>query len=336
MSEADSLRGRVLSRLRGLDGKWRTELCELSIDQLFGQRLRELIEPEALTQLLLVSLREQPVRRALERQIGPLLARHAQACAGSELRLRELVGPRAHDKLLALAPKLRLPPGRWARSAVDPALVRQLLGPVWSQVLVHFAKRLTLAGTGGAGARPRAGLTSILARSMEEQAQRLIDRGRSMMGGLGSEVERRLMAAARDFSDNAAQLFRAALIARVESDEGRMLVAEIVRGVIDQTMHARLSDLQTDLDALPLADILELVPDLVSHAVSSAFVEDSVQRELAAWLTLEADRTLGELLDESGSRLLVRELLTRQLDRMLISLAQRPAFERWIDRLLED
>src|SRR5206468_3292871 len=105
---------------------------------------------------------------------------------------------------------------------VDAALFRRLFAPVWTNLLLSFAKRLPLPGMGGGGGaagggaagavgRGVSGIAGRITRSAKEQAERLVDAGKSVMGGLGTEVERRLQAAAKDFSDSAAEVFREAL-----------------------------------------------------------------------------------------------------------------------------
>jgi hypothetical protein len=337
MTDADALRERVLQRLQSAEGPWRAQLHALAIDHLLALRVGELVELDALRQLLSSALVEDNVRRAVQRHVAPGFARYGQAARATETRLHALIAPSAQHKLQRIAQRLRLPPARWLGSAVDPAQVRQLLGPVWTQVLVNFAKRLPLPGVAAAASpRSRPGLTSMLSRTVQEQAEKLVDRGRSMMGGLGQEVERRLVAAARDFSDSAAQLFRDALIERLDSAEGQRIVAEISTRVIEQLAQARIADLQADVDALPIGEILELVPELVSQSLTTQFVQDVVQSELAHWLTLEGDRSLAELLDESGLRPLVVSALASHLDQYTASFSRSPAFEDWLKQLFDE
>lgn len=330
------MRERVLSRLRSADGPWRAQLHELAIDHLLSLRVGELVELETLRQLLSSALVEDNVRRAVQRHVAPGFERHGQAARATDTRLDALIAPPVLQKLQRIGEGTRLPPARWLGSAVDPAQVRQLLGPVWTQVLVNFAKRLPLSGAAAALPLSRSGLTGMLSRTVQEQAEKLVDRGRSMMGGLGLEVERRLVAAARDFSDSAAQLFREALLERLESAEGRKLVAEISARVIEQLARARLADLQADLDAIPIGDLLELAPELLPQAIATEFVQDAVQRELAHWLALEGERTLAELLDESGLRSLVVSALASRLEHFTDSFSRTPAFEAWLTRLLTE
>jgi hypothetical protein len=334
----EALHARILDRLNAPDSPYRAQASALVVDHLLAQPLRALLDLDEVRRLVLSALTEGNVRRAVERHVAPGFARHAEAIVSTQVQVGSLVSKVAHDKLRQIAHKLQLPEARWAQAAVDPLLVRRLLAPVWTQVLLNFAKRLPIPGAGGHHGAPAArsggsGITGFLSRSVQEQAEKLIDRGRSAMGGLGAEVERRLLAAARDFSDGAAQVFRDTLYERLQSDEGRELVGKICVGVIDHVIQTRFADLQPDLDALPMDEVLDLVPDLVAHAAPSTFVQDIVQRELAAWLSLEGERSLGALLHEAGSFDEARAALVRRSEQLSAGLFQTREFADWVTRL---
>jgi hypothetical protein len=86
---------------------------------------------------------------------------------------------------------------------------------------------------------------------------------------------------------------------------------------------------------LPIDRVLELVPDLVSHAARSGFVLEIVERELNAYLAVEGDRTLGTLLTELGVLDDARALLVARGDRLVRTLAAQAAFADWLSRLLD-
>jgi hypothetical protein len=176
----------------------------------------------------------------------------------------------------------------------------------------------------------------FLARSVQERAEKLLDRGRNAMGGLGAEVERRLTAAARDFSDTAAHAFRTSLLERLQSDEGRELVGQILAGFTDHVLRTRFAELQADLNVLPVAEILELVPELVSFAARSGFVQDIAQRELEQWLVVQRERRLRDLLDEYGFLAQMRPMLIRRVDAVMAGVIATPAFVAWLNALLRE
>jgi len=332
-----SLAARAVERLTGTDSTLRDELVAGVLDHVLAQPLRDLVDLERVHALVTSALSEPNVRTAVQRHVVPGWRRYAAAIAGSDTRVGALVPEAARPSIHAIARALRVPRARWAKGAVDPALVRRFLAPVWTQVLLSFATRLPIPGLAAAGGkRDGSGVAGFLARSVQGGAEKLIDRGRSMMGGLGAEVERRLLEAARGFSDNAAEIFREALRERVASSEGRELLERITGELVERVLDARFSDLQEDVAALPLDQVFDLAPQLVAHAAPGPYVEDIVQREIAAYLELEGERTLDSMLDELGIAAEVRAALLARGQSVAAGYFASPSFADWCARLLGD
>jgi hypothetical protein len=349
MLEHDRVRALILQRLTGSQNTHRRQLAELVVDYSLALRLREALDLAQLQAAVLSGLSAENVRRVVDRHVAPGFERYARAIADHAARVGTLVSPTAHQKLHAVVRKLRLPRARWADNALNPALVRQLLRPVWTQVLLNFASRLPVPGMSAAAAGSRSGggsaassggsgqtITGFLTRSVQERAEKLIDRGRSAMGGLGAEVERRLSGAARDFSDTAAQAFRESLLERLNSDEGRELLGQILAGLTDHVLRTRFADLQADVDVMPVADVFDLVPDLVSFAARSGYVQEIVERELAEWMRSQGDRGLRELLEEYGLLAEIRPMLVQRVDAVAAGFIATPGFAAWLSALLTD
>lgn len=343
MPEHDPISALILQRLAGSQTTYRTQLAELVVDQALALRVREVADLEQLRAAVTRGFSVDNVRRVVEQHSAPGFERYARAIAGSAATVGALVGPAAHQKLHVLARKFQIPRARWADHALDPALVRQLLRPVWTQVLLNFAKRLPVPGVSGghAGARAPTGggshsgsITGFLTRSVQERAEKLIDRGRSAMGGLGAEVERRLSAAARDFSDTAAHAFRESLLERLQSDEGRELLGQILAGLTDHILRTRFADLQKDVDVMPMAELFDLLPELVSFAAGSGFVQEIAERELSEWVLAQGDRTLRELIDQYGLMADLRPMIVQRVDAIAAGVVASPAFAQWLKVLL--
>jgi hypothetical protein len=223
---------------------------------------------------------------------------------------------------------------------VDPALLKRLLGPVWVQLLLSFAKRIpglgSAAGSGGGeAAAPSRGIASMLGRSVQQGAGRLVGAGRSALEGLGIDVEKKLMAAAKDFSDGALSVWNQALRERLRSPEGKAIVTQIKHSVLEHVLRTRLSDLDSDAVALPLAPYIDLAPAIVAHAVSVPFLRKFIDAELQAYLQLAADRMLQEFLSELGVLEDTRVWLRARVDAQLASFCQTPAFAAWIAKLAD-
>lgn len=266
----------------------------------------------------------------------PGLRRYSASVADAPERLADLV---PDDFVAALQKQLAQPTGaraRWAKGAVEPALLKRLLGPVWVQLLVNFARRIPGLG-GGSGSTQTAaggGIAGMLGRSVQHSAGRLVGVGKSALEGLGIDVEKKLMAAARDFSDGALSVWNQALRERLQSPEGKAIVTQIKHGVLEHVLKVQLSEIDRDAVALPLAPYLDLVPLVVGHAVRVPFVRKIIDSELQAYLAVAGDRTLTELLSELGVLEQTRTWLIARVDTQLLGVCQTPAFAGWLAKLV--
>ncbi|HTU58794.1 MAG TPA: hypothetical protein VMF89_10180, partial [Polyangiales bacterium] len=132
---------RIVERLIAAESPERAELAQQIVDQVFSQRLRDVVAPEELLPIVLASLTRENLARELERLVQPGVRRYSAFVAGAPERLGDLVPGEA---VAALQKQLEQPTGaraRWAKGAVDPALLKRLLGPVWVQLLVSFARK---------------------------------------------------------------------------------------------------------------------------------------------------------------------------------------------------
>jgi hypothetical protein len=340
---SESRRERLVQLLTAANSPLREEGVRLFVDHALAHKLSEAIDLQQVHALSLRALTQDNLAQIVEQHVRPGWLRYAQHAPTSEARVGDLVSDAAREKLRAIAAELRLPRAKWALGAVDPALLRKLLGPVWVQVMLNFAKRFPIPGMGAVGvaAPPSApaavsrGLASMLGRSVQQRAERLVDAGRSVMEGLGIDVEKKLLTAARDFSDGAMSVWSTALRERLASEEGRALVAAINVGVVEHVLKTRFTDLQRDAADLPIEQVLELVPDIVAHAARGDFVLTIVQRELSAYLAVEGDHTLAALLSELGVLDETRALLLAHGNQLMRTLAAQDAFADWLGRLLD-
>jgi hypothetical protein len=331
---------RALQRLTAADSPLRDELVTDVIDHALSLPLRELVDLHEVRELVLGAFTATNARRIVARHVHPGYRRYAQAIAGSDARVGALVPDAARARIAAIAATVRIPRGRWAEGAVDPALLRRLVSPVWTKVLLSFAARLPIPGFGGlantGGRREGASVTGFIARSVQSQAQKVADRGRTVMSGLGIDVDKRIADVARGFSDSAAQIFRQALRERLASPEGQELLAQITTAAITHVLNARFSDLQVDLNDLPLDEAFEVAPEIVAHAAHSDYVREIVERELEAWLALEADRPARDLLDELGVYEPARARMLARGQAVTARFLQKPPFADWLARVLAE
>jgi hypothetical protein len=336
MTDATLDASRVLERLTSSASPLRDELVTLAVDHVLGLPLRDAVDLERMRAIVMSALSEASLQRIVERHVRPGYQRHAAAILGSGVLVGTLVPDAARAGMHAIAAKLRIPRARWAQHAFDPALVRTLLAPVWTQVLMSFTTRLPIPGLAGVVGQGTAsvGVTGLLARAAMQRAGNLVDRGKNVIGSLGIDVDKRLAEAARGFSDSAAQIFRAALQERLASDEGRALMARIASGALDHVLATKLEDLQQDLDDLPIDDGFALAPRVIAYAAQTPYVQGIVRRELDSYLALEGERTLTELLDELGILEPTRSALIERGAAHATGLLRSPRFADWLQRVL--
>lgn len=336
MTDATTDASRILERLTGAESSLRDELVTLAVEHVLGMPLREAVDLERVRAIVLSALSEASVRRIVQRHVQPGHWRHVKAVAGTGTTVGMLVPEAARAGMHAIAAKVRVPRARWAQNAFDPALMRALLAPVWTQVLMGFTTKLPIPGLAGAVGHgtAAASVTGLLARTALQSAGRLVDRGKSAIGTLGIDVDKRLADAARGFSDSAAQIFRTALQERLASDEGRALVARIASGALDHVLGTKIEDMQRDLDELPVDDAFALAPQVIAFAAQTEYVQSIVRRELDSYLALEGDRTLSTLLDDLGILEPTRSALLERAAAHTTSFLRSPQFAAWLQRAL--
>jgi hypothetical protein len=331
---------RVVERLSAEHSPERAELAQHIVEHVLSQRLRDVVAPEEFLPIVLATLTRENMAREWERLLQPGVRRYSAYVANAPERVSELVPEEAVAALRAQLEQPTAARARWAKGAVDPALLKRLLGPVWVQLLVNFAKRIPgLGGAGGGAAAtgaPSRGIASMLGRSVQQSAERLASAGKSALEGLGIDVEKKLMAAAKDFSDGALSVWNQALRERLQSPEGKSIVTQIKHGVVQHVLATRLNELDRDAVALPLAPYLDLVPMVVGHAVRVPFVRKIIDAELQAYLQVAGDRRLDEMLTELGVLDAARAWLTARVDGQLRGYCASPAFGDWFAKLIAD
>ncbi|HVU02258.1 MAG TPA: hypothetical protein VHE30_10925 [Polyangiaceae bacterium] len=334
MSDADP--DRILAALQASGGALSRELAGLAVDHLLAQRLRDVVDLDAVATLVLSAFTSKNVGGIVTRHVQPGVRRYLTEVAKSKERVSDLVPPGSRAAIHAIAKNWRVARPEWAAGLVDPVLVRKLLGPVWMKVLLSFGARLPVPGAGAAAAVSSAvgkGVGGIAGR-LSRSAEKLADAGRSVMGGLGAEVERRMQGAAKDFSDGAAELFRDALQERLRSEEGKAILEELVSKGVDHVLRTRLADIHEDVRRVPLDAIFAATPDILAHAASGEFVGRIVRAEVSAFLATEGERTVSEVLTELSVRDEARARLVASAEPIMGSFVSSAPFADFLGRLL--
>ena len=336
---SDLLVERLIRLLAEPSSPLRREGIQLFVDHVLETKLKDAVELPRIHAIVLASLTRENVSGIVARHVQPGWRRYGLRVGQADDRLGDLLPDDAREALRAYLQQPTGARGKWLRGAIDPSLLKRLLGPVWVQLLLNFAKRIPgLGGTAGAPSgtpAPKTGIASLIGRSVQQQAGRLVDAGRSALEGLGIDLEKKLLAAARDFSDGALAIWNSALRERLRSEEGRAIVAQIKLGVLEHVLRTPLKDLQLEAAALPVEPLIDLAPAVLSHAAGRAFVRAVVEEELHSFMQVEGERSLADLLRELGVFAEVREHLCARADSSFADWSRTPGFAGWFGRLLE-
>jgi hypothetical protein len=283
------------------------------------------------------ALTRDNAQRVAERHVLTGVARVTGALASREEPLRDALSPEAEVSLREMLQHSPPPKLRWLRGAFDPEDFRQLLAPVVQQVLLQFTTKLPIFGqTGqGAGGGGLGGFVGMLGKQVQKSAGQLADVGRSVMSGLGGEVERRMQAVARDFSQTATADFRAALVERLASDEGKRIMARMRDRVLEQVLNARLGEVASDVAMLPIAEGARFTVELLDKLATKPWFEAVLHDEIAGVLDELGQRSLHDLLSEAGLLESARAQILSAVEPGLSVLVKRDDFGAWLDRLLE-
>jgi hypothetical protein len=100
-------------------------------------------------------------------------------------------------------------------------------------------------------------------------------------------------------------------------------------------MKTRLSAIHQDYGAVPVEDVLAAVPGIVGHARTRPFIAQIVEREVAAFLAVDGQRTVKELLVELGIHDVARATAIAHVEKLAQGLAETDAFAEWVGRLLD-
>ena len=342
----DPLHDRIVRAFAAEESPLRDAGAALLVDHVLGLPLRDIVDLEEVKTIVLSAFTEENVERIVTRHVKPGWHRYAASVERSGETVGGLVPEPAVDEIRKIVEKLRLPRAAWAEGMIDPSLMRRLFAPVWANLLFNFAKKIPMPGVGAASGAAAAassavgrgigGVAGRLTRSVQERAEKIVDAGRTVMGGLGAEVEKRMQSTAREFSEGAQTIFKDALRDRLKSEEGRELVEQMTRQAIDHVMVTKLKDLHADTARFPMDDVFAVTPKVVAHAVTRPFVRKIVTDEVLAFVALEGERPLGDMLGELGLLESVRALANRRGSELFRGAAQSQAFRDWVARLLEE
>ncbi len=313
----------------------------MAFDHLLAQPASVVLSDKQLVSSLLSALTAENARRVVDRHVLPATLRTGEQLSATEQRLRDLLPEASRHELEAIIAKGQGPRFGWLKGALDPADLRELFAPVVQQVLVQFTSKLPIPGVGGSGTGHSAaagaigGLVGMLGKQMQKSASQFAEVGKSVMGGLGSELERRMHAFARDFSQTAMGEFRIAVEDRLKSQEGKAILLRMRDRAVAHVFDAKLADVAQDILRLPMAELAQVAPAVVAHQQEQALWQTLLSAEIEAALSVLGSRPIAELLREAGLLDTAREMSLRIVDPGAQALFASPAFGDWLGRLLD-
>lgn len=303
---------RVLEQLLAPDSASLRRGAEVLSVGLLDQPLAALIDLPRSASLVLAALSSGAPELVLEEHATPGWFRQLERADAAGELVDAFLPEETWLKLEQHLQHLQFPRGTWLKGLVEPNLLKELLAPVIQDTLTNFAKRMPGVSLGGglaaAGGSALGGLAGRLKKQVGDSAKGIADVGRSVVGGL----EGRLQKTIADFSRTAQDEFRAALLDRLASPDGRRILGAMRSHALKQAREVNVAEVMRDLEG-SRALLAELAPEALAHNARREEVTHAVLLEVEALLEAEGDRPVRELLDELGQLEPVREALAARV-----------------------
>lgn len=330
---------RILQKLTGDDSSTRTALVKAAVEHVMQQPLASFVDRDSLVTLATKAATEANAALVLSVHGRPAFERQKSRSRASGEKVGDLLPYDADARIAKMLDGARLPEAAWARGIVDPKLVNKLVAPVLQQTLLSFAKKLPIPGMGSEASGAAGALGGALLGGLgglAGGAGKLLDVGKSVVGGLSAEVEKKMQAVAKDFAENASENLRDQLRHRIESEEGKKLLREIVLTAVARVREVKVADVLADADVVPAAELDGLVAAVIGHNGPRAAIVDVLRAEIDAALLAEGSMTLGAYLERAGIRDAAVAAVTAKADSVLRAFFGSPEFSAFLDLVLAE
>lgn len=338
---------RVVERLQDASSPWVQQGAALLVDALLDRPLGDLVDLDEGVQIVRAALTAPNLQRAHERHLEPGRLRAREHAVATGDTPGAWLDPALRARLETLVREAPAPRAKWAKDVVEPAQIRRLVAPALQEMLIGFAQKLPIPGAKhdepakeaprDTSRLPKFGIRDLVRHTeLGRRAEGVIDRGRSIVGGLSAEVEARMQTAAKEFSQTAGDELRAALAERLKSDEGKQLLDQMRMSVLNRVLATTVADLTADLEYQDLPAIHAFVQDLIVARRDDPRVDAFVDAVIRPGFAAEAARTPRELLVEAGLLDTVHPMLLARTAQSIAWTATAPAFATWVESLLAD
>jgi hypothetical protein len=340
----DVLVSRAITRLRADDSAELAALVDLLLDAALARPIAEVLDADRIVGIAIATLDRARIEDALSKLARPAWDRQRALLDTRGHRVGDWLPEGGRAALEQVVSGAKAPSGEWSRGLVDSADIRELIAPVIQDTLLNFARKLPLVGNvaDSEGPARAAGKLFGIARELAhnvgeraaERAGKLADIGRGVLGGIGGEMEKRVVQAAREYSQSAVEPLETAFVDRLRSDEGREILARMRTRAIDRVLAARAADVLADLDTLPRASLDALVAQAIAFGVRRPETAAMLRAEVDAFVQSNASKSVGEVLDAWGLRDLAVTELRRELRSIASVTANDARTEAWLRALL--
>lgn len=327
----------LIERLSGENNARRTSFIELVLDHVMTLHVRDLVSIDDVADVLVEALSEENVQKVIDETLHPARTRVLAHFTATKETPRDLVPEDMPERLVNVITKGRAPRAEWAKGAVDTAPIRSLMAPIVQDVLLSFTKRLPIPGLGGDSSssdKPRS--SGVLGSVLRKGAESIADRGKAALSGLSGELEKKIQATTREFSQQAMTDVRSAIKDRLQSPEGKDTLRGLRTALVERLLDTPVHVLMEDVERGPVQEIIALVPSLVAHNRHRPNLRLFIENEVKQVLTDQGARSVGELLDDFGLRDSLRRRMLAQLDQPVASFIQTDGFRVWLSELLAD
>lgn len=282
-------------------------------EALCARPIPELIEVDRALDALDAALAPERVRAWSERLWIPLRQRVIARMAASEVRLGEYLPEARRAKVLERAGRPAPLPRAMVDELVSSEKTREAVRGMINDTLTSFIQKASGAlsdvgksSQGGGALRGAFGLGARVAGSV--------------LGGIGEEVQSRLMDRVKDHLDGAVANVQSRIGERLRSEETAKALGKRRQRAVERLLDTTEARAVRDAEKVPWGELDEGTPALIAHNLQRPAFRDALRDDLG-WITEQLrDETLGSLLDGMGLREHAAELFVRAAAPALASL----------------
>lgn len=334
----------LIERLQGADNAHRSQFIELAVDHTLSLPIHTLLDVDAIAAVITDALTDANTEKLIQDELDPLLKRLHGHFEGTDETPRDLLPAGTPEKLIKIVAKGDRPRAAWAKGSVDMTPIRGLIAPIFQDVLLNFTKSLPIPGLGGdssqSGASSSASKSSRsrgrLGKALRKRAGSIADMSKGVIGGLSGELERKIYATTRDFSNQALGEIRTAIRERLQTEEGQEVIRQTRVSITERFLDTPVHTLLEDVYRLPIEDLAGLLPPISAHNRPRPQLRAFIDAEVSYHLKTQGEKSVGELLDEYHLRDTLRARVIELLDAPVHSFIESEGFADWLQNLLDD